>query len=88
MAPNPIAALFVVVWLLIALAIYFLPTLIGHQRKMAVRGTLLLVNLLLGWTLVGWFVCLIWAALGQTDDQVAFYRGSRAGDARKEPRLS
>ena len=33
-------------------------------------GGLILVNLFLGWTLIGWLVALVWAVQGQTDDDV------------------
>ena len=43
------------------LALYLLPTIIvctnGHTDKMGV----FLVNLLLGWTILGWIGALIWA---------------------------
>ena len=39
--------------------LYFLPSIIGH-RKQAFTG-IFLVNLLLGWTVIGWIVALIWA---------------------------
>lgn len=43
------------------LFIYLLPTYIAHQRNH--RGTLsiFLVNLVLGWTLLFWFACLVWS---------------------------
>ena len=56
------------------IAIYFLPTILAASRKLASAGGLLfVVNLLLGWTLIGWAVCLLWAALGQTQAQAAFF---------------
>jgi len=46
---------------LIGLALYFLPTIIVlARRKKNVLGPIL-VNVLLGWTVVGWIVALIWA---------------------------
>jgi len=44
----------------IFLFFYFLPAIVGRQKKNA--QAILLLNLLLGWTLVGWIVALIWAA--------------------------
>lgn len=38
---------------------YFLPTIIGRNKSDA--GLIFVVNLFLGWTVVGWFVALIWA---------------------------
>jgi hypothetical protein len=46
---------------LAGLALYFLPTIIVlAKRKKNVVGPIL-VNVLLGWTVIGWIVALIWA---------------------------
>ena len=46
---------------LISLALYLLPTIIVlARRKKNVLGPIL-VNVLLGWTVIGWIVALIWA---------------------------
>ena len=46
---------------LVSLALYLLPTIIVlARRKKNVLGPIL-VNVLLGWTFVGWIVALIWA---------------------------
>lgn len=57
-----------------ALALYFLPLIIGNNRHLRAQFALFLVNLLFGWTLLGWFACLIWAATGNTREQDAYYR--------------
>ena len=41
------------------LALYFLPTIVGRDKRNA--GAIFTLNLLLGWTLVGWVVALVWA---------------------------
>jgi len=43
---------------------YFLPTIIGREKSDA--GLIFLVNLLLGWTIVGWIVAFIWACAAET----------------------
>lgn len=48
-------------FLLLYLLIYILPSLIAYIRSMHNRNKILLVNMLLGWTVVGWIVSLIWA---------------------------
>lgn len=44
-------------------AFYFLPTLIAflmqHKNKLAI----FLLNLLLGWTILGWVVSLVWSVM-------------------------
>ena len=44
---------------------YFLPTCVSLIRGKAQSGVFIL-NLVLGWTVVGWFVALIWACSGCT----------------------
>src|SRR5262249_16775949 len=57
---------------LIGLALYFAPTIVACIRGKA-NGTagVFVVNLLLGWSIVGWFVAFIWACSGETSEQVA-----------------
>ena len=45
------------------LAIYFLPTLFAFRRQHYNRGAILVLNLFLGWTLIGWVVALVWACM-------------------------
>jgi hypothetical protein len=40
-------------------ALYFLPTFIGFRKANA--GAIFALNLLLGWTLLGWVGALVWA---------------------------
>lgn len=61
-----------------AVALYMMPAIIGWRRRLATRGALLFVNIVLGWTLIMWIVCMIWAATGATKDQDAFYKAQRA----------
>lgn len=43
------------------LAIHFLPTIIAAVRHAHNFGWILVINLLLSWTVVGWIFALIWA---------------------------
>jgi hypothetical protein len=38
---------------------YLLPAMYGRHKKYA--GAIGALNLLLGWTLIGWFIALVWA---------------------------
>ncbi len=49
-------------FLLLLALLYFLPTILASNRGHAV-APILLLNLFLGWTLVGWFLLLLWALL-------------------------
>jgi Superinfection immunity protein len=39
--------------------LYFLPAIIGHDKRDA--AGIFLLNLFLGWTVIGWVIALIWA---------------------------
>lgn len=40
---------------------YFFPTLVSRYRGHHNRTSILLVNLLTGWTVIGWFWALVWS---------------------------
>jgi len=44
-------------------AFYFLPTLIAFLRQHKNKPAIFLLNLLLGWTVLGWVVSLVWSAM-------------------------
>jgi hypothetical protein len=41
--------------------LYFVPTLVASSRRHPNEEAIGVVNLLLGWTIIGWIACLIWA---------------------------
>lgn len=43
-------------------AIYFLPTIWAYSNKKKNVTPVFLLNLLLGWTVLGWIIALIWGA--------------------------
>jgi hypothetical protein len=57
--------LFIVVGIL-GLALYLLPSIVGWNKRSS--GAIIALNLLLGWTFIGWVVALIWSL---TADQPA-----------------
>lgn len=57
-------------FLIVAALFYFLPTIIGRNK--ADFGGILLVNLLLGWTVIGWIMALIWACAAETPVPVRY----------------
>lgn len=44
------------------LAIYFIPAINALSRKHQSAGAIFLLNIFLGWTLVGWVIALVWSA--------------------------
>jgi len=59
----------IVLVLLVVLLIYLLPTLIAYGREHRRRQDVAIFNILLGWTLIGWFVIFLWAALGHVEEE-------------------
>ncbi len=47
--------------ILFLLIIYFLPTIIVLSKKGSRPYLIFACNLLVGWTIMGWFYCLMWA---------------------------
>ena len=56
--------------LIFAVLLYFLPTIIGRHKRDA--AGIFLVNLLFGWTVIGWVIALIWACTGENYAHVHF----------------
>lgn len=48
-------------WMIFCVVIYFLPAIQAYWSKKKNAGSILALNLLLGWTLIGWVVALCWA---------------------------
>lgn len=47
--------------MVLALGFYFLPAIVAWQRSHRNTAAILVLNLLLGWTLLGWALALVWA---------------------------
>lgn len=50
--------MFMVVFVLV---IYLVPTLIANINRHRNRTAILVLNIFLGWTFIGWVVALVWA---------------------------
>ena len=53
-----------------SLILYFLPAIIGRHKRDATG--IFLVNLLLGWTGIGWIIALIWARTSEEFPRVHY----------------
>jgi uncharacterized membrane protein len=54
-----------------SMLLYFLPTLIARHKADAVG--IFLVNLLFGWTVIGWVIALVWACAAEHHVYVPAY---------------
>lgn len=67
--PIGVTITFDLVLLAIALSIYFLPTWIAWGRNHFNVLPIFVLNLLLGWTFVGWVLALVWACTNNVATQ-------------------
>jgi hypothetical protein len=58
--------------LIVALLLYFIPTVIALSRGHLSALAIFFLNLFLGWTLIGWIIAFIWSWTGNTEAN--FYR--------------
>ena len=56
------------IMLFVLLVPYFAPTIIGAVRKTRNTFAIFALNLLLGWTVIGWIVALVWALTSDASD--------------------
>lgn len=56
-------------FMLVSLLLYFLPAVLARNKSNFTA--ILLVNLFLGWTFIGWIVALIWAVSSEPQRQAA-----------------
>ena len=47
--------------LIIFVPLYFLPTIVAAKRNHQSSGGIFALNLLLGWTMIGWIIALVWS---------------------------
>lgn len=50
-------------FVIVCFALYFLPTFVGRDKANA--GAIFALNFLLGWTVIGWVVALVWATTAE-----------------------
>ena len=53
------------IYIIIGLSIYFIPSIIGWNSKKA--SGILVLNIFLGWTFLGWVIALIWAVSAEKE---------------------
>ena len=59
--------LLIVVICVVAFCIHFIPAIVAGNRHARNFWWIFLLNLLLGWTFVGWVIALVWAMTDETD---------------------
>lgn len=46
---------------LLSIALYYLPIIIAFKKRHNQKGYIVLINILFGWTIIGWIIALVWA---------------------------
>jgi len=62
---------------LFGIFLYFLPSIIAHNKRDF--AAILLVNLLFGWTVIGWIIALVWACAAEHKPHVLVVAGGVPG---------
>jgi hypothetical protein len=75
--------------LIVAVLLYFLPTVVALSRGHLSALAIFFLNLLLGWTVIGWFIAFIWSCTGNTAANYYRFEAQAVGpNGPLEPRRS
>jgi CDP-diglyceride synthetase len=55
--------------------LYFLPAIIASRREHRNRNAILMLDLLAGWTFVGWVVAMVWACTDNVESRIGGFPG-------------
>ena len=48
-------------WFFVMMFIYFIPSIVAHYKEHTKESSIMVVNLFLGWTFLGWVIALAWS---------------------------
>ena len=65
---NDLAHAAALIFIPASIALYFSPTAVAYGRRHPNVGAIAVLNLLLGWTVLGWVGSLVWAYTGEWPD--------------------
>jgi hypothetical protein len=54
--------------------LYFIPTVVAAGRKHRNAGAIVVLNVLLGWTFIGWVIAFVWSLTYQPPEQPTINR--------------
>jgi len=76
--PTTLGGIFVLVIIAFSICLYFLPSFIAFRRQKSNKIPIFVLNLFLGWSLIGWVVSLVWS-LSQEQQQVVIQQNFGTG---------
>lgn len=53
----------VILYLTLFAVIYFIPSIVANSNNKKNEGAIIVFNILLGWTILGWVIALVWAMM-------------------------
>jgi Superinfection immunity protein len=62
-----------ILFLFFAILLYFVPSILAHKKRDF--PVIFVVNLLFGWTVIGWIIALVWACAAEVRPQVLVVAG-------------
>lgn len=80
---DMVMAVFGLAGLVLLVGLYLLPAVVAHDRDHPSTLGIAVLNVLLGWTFLGWVIALVWAFSGTKPAPVA--AGVKPTDSRKCP---
>ncbi|MFC2117754.1 superinfection immunity protein [Bacteroidota bacterium] len=51
----------IIALIILGIIVHFIPAYVAYNRKKKNRAAILILNIFLGWTLLGWVGALVWA---------------------------
>jgi len=73
-----------VIVLLLAVILYFLPVIVAYKRQHPYIIFILLLDLFLGWSLLGWAVAMVWSFIDVIDKEtgikITFHNRNKKSD--------
>jgi hypothetical protein len=73
-------ALMMILGAILFLGMYFMPSTIGYLRKRGNLTAIIVLNTLLGWTMLGWVIALVWALSNNAQQTVIIHNHTPGSD--------
>lgn len=65
------AGIMTAIMVIVGIIIYLIPTFVAYKRKHTYKVAIILLNIFLGWTFIGWVGTLIWAFIDNNTSKIS-----------------